>query len=94
MAYTIVCFSHVPYSEIGRATEELARVCNRRIILIEIDLWIWSLRKKLKSINNGHMYFHKYTDILLPHFQLQEVIRFYFGEDSPRYSAFVFDRAV
>lgn len=93
VVYTVVCLSHIPYSEIGRATEELARVCNKRIILIEIDLWIWEFRKKLKSINISHMYFHKYTDILLPQFQLQEVIQFYFGENSPRYSAFVFDRA-
>jgi len=90
--YTIVCLSHIPYSEIGKAMDEIQRVAGENILLIEIDYRPMKFRKKVEAINLSHAYMHHYEKFLNNDFKIEFIKPLTFSEEHPRYTAFCFKR--
>lgn len=90
--YTIVCLSHIPYSEIGKAMNEIQRVAGKNILLIEIDYRPMKFRKKIETINLSHAYMHYYEKFLNNDFKIEFIKPLNLSEEHPRYTTFCFKR--
>lgn len=92
VVYSVVSVSHMSHDIVAPVLRELTRVCRRTVILVEVDLFAWPVRKQISAAGIGYMYFHDYLAIAKAHLHIQKVVRLHCGEAVPRYSAFVFSK--
>jgi len=94
VVYTVVSVSHMSHDIAQRALQEMARVSRKTVILVEIDLFDWPVKKQLSVVRVNYMFFHDYLSLAPPSLEIQKVIRLYCGEAVYRYSVFVFSKRV
>ena len=92
VVYTIVSVSHMSHDIVALALQEMARVCRKRVILVEVDFFVCPLSKQIRTVRMNYMFFHDYFSITPPELAVQKVVRLHGGEDEPRYSAFIFSK--
>jgi ubiquinone/menaquinone biosynthesis C-methylase UbiE len=92
VVYTIVSVSHMSHDIVTRALHEMARVCRKTLILVEVDLFVWPLTKQLSTVRMNYMFFHHYLSIVPQELVVQKVVHLHCDEVHPRYSAFVFSK--
>lgn len=90
--YTIVSVSHMSHDIVVLALQEMARVCRKNVILIEVDLFAWPLKKQLSTVGMNYMFFHDYLSVAPFSLEIQRVVRLHCGETVPRYSVFIFSK--
>ncbi|MCF8176912.1 MAG: class I SAM-dependent methyltransferase [Sulfuritalea sp.] len=94
VVYTIVSVSHMPHEIVAAALHEIMRVCRRTVILIEVDLFAWPLKRQISAVGSGYMFFHDYLAIAPAQFAVQKVVRLHCGETVPRYCGYVFSKTI
>ncbi len=92
VVYTVVSVTHMSHDIAVQALQEMARVCRKAVILVEIDLFAWPVKKQLSTVRVNYMFFHDYLSLAPPSLEIQKVIRLHYGEAVPRYSVFVFSK--
>lgn len=88
--YTVVCLTHIDYSHIGRAIDELVRVCSKELLLVEVDHRCMKFRKKLSCLNWGYGYMHAYEKAVGERMRLVSITPLYDADHHPRYTVFHF----
>jgi len=91
--YTVVCLTHIDYSHIGRAIDELIRVCSKELLLVEVDHRCMKFRKKLDCLSWGYGYMHAYEKAVGERMRTVSVTPIYDADHHPRYTVFHFSRS-
>ncbi len=92
-AYTVVCLSHIPKSQVTVALGEMARVARRYVVLIEVFDKPMHWRKRLQAWSWGAGYCHDYRRLLGGHsfhgFREEPLLD---SNGHPRYTMFVAEK--
>jgi ubiquinone/menaquinone biosynthesis C-methylase UbiE len=90
VVYTCVSLTHVDYATIGKVMAEIGRVARRHVLLCEVDERPMQWRNKLRVINIGYFFLHRYEKLAGPALKLLSITPLPDLAGHPRYTLFQF----
>jgi SAM-dependent methyltransferase len=93
IVYTCVSLTHMDYATIDRVMAEIGRVVRRHVLLWEVDERPMRWRNKLRVINIGYFFLHRYEKLVGPALKLLSVTPMPDRAGHPRYTLFEFAKA-
>ena len=93
VVYTYVSLTHIDYATIDKVMAEIDRVVRRHVVLCEVDERPMQWRNKLRVINIGYFFLHRYESLVTPALKLLSITPVPDLAGHPRYTLFRFDKA-
>ncbi len=90
IVYTCVALTHIDYDTIGRVMSEIARVARRHVLLWEVDDRPMAWHNKLRVIDVGYFFLHRYETLVGPSLKLISIMPMPDHAGHPRYTLFQF----
>ncbi|MBF0557346.1 MAG: class I SAM-dependent methyltransferase [Nitrospirae bacterium] len=94
VVFTVVCLTHADYSSIGKAIDELTRVCKHNLLLVEVDNRPMSWHRKMAILNWDYGYMHQYEKLVGDKMKLVSMTPLRDTDNHPRYTFFEFSKPV
>lgn len=94
VVYTAVCLTHIPFSRIKSAVDEITRVCSKGLILVEVDHRPMGLMKKAVCLNWKYGYMHPYEKFVGDKMKLTAITPLRDSDNNPRYTFFQFSKTI
>jgi SAM-dependent methyltransferase len=93
IVYTCVSLTHMDYDTISKVMAEIGRVVRRHVLLWEVDERPMGWRNKLRVINIGYFFLHRYEKLVGPALKLLSITPMPDLVGHPRYTLFQFSKA-
>src|SRR3989338_6341711 len=92
--YTVTCLTHLDYSLINRAIDEMIRVSAKNVVLLEVDMRPMTFKNRLRYLNWNYGFMHPYEKIMNNRLDLVCVTPLYDESGHPRYTVFHFQKDI